>query len=66
METILRGVRAEVPQPRPSLSTRERRRCAMPGCITILSRFNPSAECYVHAEPRIHTTRVDSRTKGWG
>jgi hypothetical protein len=43
-----------------------RRRCDFPGCITQLSRYNPSDSCYVHAEPRIFTTRVDAWKKGWG
>lgn len=70
MADTLRGRKADLlypfPKRHPSGRVGEARRCSMPGCITKLSVYNPSDSCYVHAEPRIMSTRVDSRAKGWG
>jgi hypothetical protein len=41
----------------PNRVYEEGRRCCERGCITILSRYNPCADCFVHQDERLARER---------
>lgn len=55
-QVAIRGQRPQV-LPRASAKYPDGRRCAHPGCATVLSTYNRREKCWVHAEMKVPRLR---------